>query len=259
MNTTRTLAIALLATIPLLGCNVQRGDAETATRKEGGFIAEQVNKAMDEARKELATENISLNEINVRVNGRRIRSLENDGRPKAEISPQGDLLIDDKAVAINDAQRKQLLAYRGQIIGIAEAGMAIGSKGVGIADTALSGVAGLIFGGEEERKAFEQKIEAEAKKLETDALKLCAHLPAMLTAQQALAESLPEFKPYATMTQEDVDDCGKDAKSKGVAVTDDDRHRIRNEIRNGIRQGIRETVQAVTGGSADDEASAPAR
>ena len=37
--------------------------------------------------------------------------------------------------------------------------------------------------------------------------------------QQALAASLPAFKPYATMTQEDIDDCGKDATGKGIAVT----------------------------------------
>jgi hypothetical protein len=35
-------------------------------------------------------------------------------------------------------------------------------------------------------------------------------MPAMLASQQALAASLPAFKPYATMDQSDVDDCGKD-------------------------------------------------
>ena len=42
---------------------------------------------------------------------------------------------------------------------------------------------------------------------------------ALLASQQALAANLPAFKPYATMTQEDIDDCGKDAKGKGIAVT----------------------------------------
>ena len=44
-------------------------------------------------------------------------------------------------------------------------------------------------------------------------------LPALLSSQQALAASLPAFKPYARMTQSDIDDCGKDVKGKGVAVT----------------------------------------
>ena len=62
---------------------------------------------------------------------------------------------------------------------------------------------------------------ARGRSAETKALKalaLCKQLPSMLTTQQQLAASLPEFKPYATMTQHDIDDCGKDLKEKGVAV-----------------------------------------
>lgn len=33
------------------------------------------------------------------------------------------------------------------------------------------------------------------------------------TTASALAAALPEFAPYATMTREDIDECGKD---KGV-------------------------------------------
>jgi hypothetical protein len=36
-----------------------------------------------------------------------------------------------------------------------------------------------------------------------------------MQTQQQLAASLPDFKPYATMTQKDVEDCGK----HGAAVT----------------------------------------
>ena len=143
--------------------------------------------------------------------------------PKAEITPQGDLLIVGKATPLDASQRQQLLAYRGQIIGIAEAGMAIGSQGADIAGTALQGVAGAIFGGEKGQKDFEAKMEAEGKKIEAQAVLLCKQLPPLLSSQQALASSLPAFKPYATMTQEDIDDCGKKG-SKGVAVTSDDAH-----------------------------------
>ena len=50
-------------------------------------------------------------------------------------------------------------------------------------------------------------------------MKLCKQLPGMLASQQALAASLPAFKPYARMTQADIDDCGKHGKDNGVAVT----------------------------------------
>ena len=97
--------------------------------------------------------------------------------------------------------------------------MAIGSKGADLAGEALGGVVGAVFGGKEGEQAFEQRMEAQGKKIEGEAMKLCAMLPALLSSQQALAASLPAFKPYARMTQSDIDDCGKDVKGKGVAVT----------------------------------------
>lgn len=184
------------------------------------FIGRQVDKALDKARRELATENISISDgFDISVNGHRVHRGDNTGLPKAEITPQGDLLVEGKAVAITPEQRRQLLAYRAGIIGIAEAGMAIGSKGADLAGEALGGVVGAIFGGEEGGKAFEQRMEAEGRKIEAEAMKLCKQLPGLLASQQALAASLPEFKPYARMTQDDIDECDKDVEGKGVAVT----------------------------------------
>ena len=156
--------------------------------------------------------------FNINVNGHEIHN-KGDNLPKAEITPQGDLLIEGTAVDVTPAQRQELLAYRGRIIGIAEAGMAIGGKGADLAGEALGGVVGAIFGGKEGEKAFEQRMEAQGKQIEAEAMKLCTQLPGLLSSQQALAASLPEFKPYARMTQEDIDDCGKDHKGNGVAVT----------------------------------------
>jgi hypothetical protein len=41
----------------------------------------------------------------------------------------------------------------------------------------------------------------------------------MLATQQALAASLPEFKPYATMTASDVEDCARDIDHEGAWST----------------------------------------
>ena len=220
-----------------------------------GFIGRQVEKAITEARQELRTQNISISDgFNINVNGHEIKR--NEGLPKAEITPQGDLLIEGKTVSVNPAQRQQLLAYRGQIVGIAEAGMAIGVQGADLAGEALSGVVGAIFGGRDSEKAFEQRMEAQGEKIEAEAVKLCAYLPTLLSHQQALATSLPAFKPYAHMTQDDIDDCGKKGKGNGVSVTDGDRDQIRDDIRRNIREGIRGSVQAATSG--ETEAAKPA-
>ena len=229
MNTLRTSALSLLLCMPLLACSQPPSPPTPPAppappTADKGFIGQQVDKALAQARKELREGNLSLNgDIKINVNGHNV-SKHTSGLPKGEISPQGDLLIDGKPVAITPAQRQQLLAYRGQIINIAEAGMAIGSQGADIAGTALQGVAGAIFGGEKGQKEFEARMEAEGKKIEAQAVKLCAYLPPMLASQQALAGSLPAFKPYATMTQDDINDCGK-KDDKGVAVIsgDDDK------------------------------------
>jgi len=52
-------------------------------------------------------------------------------------------------------------------------------------------------------------VNAEASKIEAQARKLCTLLPEMMAKQQGLAVAVPEFKPYATMDQGDIDDCGK--------------------------------------------------
>lgn len=227
MNKFQSLTLALLASTPLLACSQQPApptpaatSANSTTGNDGPktFVGRQVDKALGEARKELATKNISISDgISLNVNGRQIHRSES-GLPEAEITPEGDLLIEGKAVQVTPGQRQQVLAYRGQIIGVAEAGIAIGAKGADIAGEALNGVVGLVFGGKDSEKAFEQRMEAQGKKIEAEAMKLCTQLPALLASQQALSASLPEFKPYARMTQEDIDDCGKDDKPN-VAVT----------------------------------------
>lgn len=228
MKQAHRLALALFASASLLACSEPppppappaAPDAPSiADESPKSFIGRHVDKALAEARAELAKENIGISDgFNINVNGRKIHGGES-GLPKAEITPQGDLLIEGKTVAITPDQRTQLLDYRGQIIGIAETGMAIGSKGADLAGEALTGVVGAIFGGEEGGKAFEQRMDAEGKKIEAEALKLCKLLPGMLASQQALAASLPEFKPYARMTQADIDDCSKKGKDNGIAVT----------------------------------------
>lgn len=239
---TKQLAPALLLALalPLAACQkAPAPPAPPASPDAAGAqtaIGRVVEKAIVEAREELRTENISISDgPHIKINGREIRRASDE--PKAEITPQGDLLIEGKAVEIDAAQRKMLLDYRAHVIAIAEAGMAMGIKGADLAGKAISETIGGLFSGNTEE--MEQRIEAEAEKLEADAHKLCAQLPPMMVLQQRLAASLPEFKPYATMTQEDIDEC-KD-ESGGVAVMDGES--IREDIQSGIREGIREGVR----------------
>lgn len=160
-------------------------------------IASAIDRAMDKVGAEIATKNIRVSDGG-------------DAKPKAEITPQGDFLIDGKAVPLTAAQRNEMLAYRQQIVGVAQQGVEIGKQGASLGMSAAgAAIAGALAG--ESDQQIRQRVEAQASGIREAAAKICDRLPAMMTSQQKLAADVPAFKPYATMTQEDIDDCRTNA------------------------------------------------
>ena len=196
MNLLRLLPATLLC-LPLIACG---GTSSAPDKSVGKSVAEAtsgvgqtVKEAMDDARKDIAQGNIKISA---------------DKQPRAEITPDGRLLIAGKEVAANDVQRRHLQEYRGHVVAVAMAGMDVGLAGAKLGANAAGEALKGIFSGDSE--GVEKRINAEAAKIEAQAKRICERLPAMLASQQALARELPAFKPYATMDQSDVDDCGKD-------------------------------------------------
>ena len=246
MKSARTLIPALLSTAILAACN--NAPSPPAPPSPPGapqtMIGQAVDKAIGQARRELATSNLTLGrDGGIQVNNSRI----GDGdQPKAEITPQGDFLIEGKSVAINEGQRALLLEYRRQVISIAESGMAMGVKGAALAGSAIKEALGGILGGD--GRQVEQRIEAKAKKLETEAKQICMQLDPLLATQTRLAASLPEFRPYATLTRSDIDDC---RKQDGASVVSNDgtRAQVQADIRDNIRRSVQAAVQGATAAS----------
>ena len=213
-----TLALTML--LPLAGCSQsgqpdsQPGAADStaqsvkdASDETSSGISGKIREAMQKAKQELATKNIDVNSVHVNDDSH----AHDDTHPKAEITPQGDLLIAGKKVAATPAQQTLLLAYRKQIVGIAETGMDIGAQGADLGlNAAKEGVWGALTGKSD--KDIEAAIKPQTDKIQSAAAKLCQRLPDLLSSQQELAAAMPEFRPYATMQQKDVDDCGKDTK-----------------------------------------------
>ncbi|WP_242900176.1 YggN family protein [Stenotrophomonas maltophilia] len=196
MNLLRLLPATLLC-LPLIACG---GTSSAPDKSVGKSVAEAtsgvgqtVKEAMDDARKDIAQGNIKISA---------------DKQPRAGITPDGRLLIAGKEVAANDVQRRHLQEYRGHVVAVAMAGMDVGLAGAKLGANAAGEALKGIFSGDSE--GVEKRINAEAAKIEAQAKRICDRLPAMLASQQALARELPAFKPYATMDQSDVDDCGKD-------------------------------------------------
>jgi hypothetical protein len=226
-------AIALTLLLPLAACDqAEHTDSQPASsattaqvasdagnKAPTSWVARRVADAMQEARQELATKNIDVDTIHI---GNSLRSR--GTRSKAQITPQGDLLIDGKKVTATPEQREMLLGYRHRVIGIAEAGMDIGTQGADLGIRAAKEAMWGAFTGKSDRD-IEASIKPQTEKIKAAAATLCRQLPDLLSAQQKLAAAMPEFRPYATMQQKDVDDCGKDMQDmdgkQGFAVFSD--------------------------------------
>ncbi|WP_269791705.1 DUF2884 family protein [Stenotrophomonas sp. Iso1] len=186
MNLRTPLLTALLC-LPLLACGErpQTNGASTDTT-----LGQKVREATDGARKQLAEGNLSVSS--------------SDGT-KVEISPKGDLLINSTPVPLKDSQRALVLQYRQQMLTVAQAGIEVGVQGANLGVRAASEAVKGIFSGNTDQ--IEERINAEAAKIEASASKICDQLPALLATQQQLAAAIPEFKPYAKMDQGDINDC----------------------------------------------------
>ncbi|WMJ69743.1 hypothetical protein [Stenotrophomonas sp. 24(2023)] len=203
MNAMRLLLPTALLCLPLVACGGPAGNDQSpgkAVAEATSNVGQTVKEATDKARKEVIQGNISVSA---------------DGQPKAAITPDGRFLVDGKEVPADDNQRRLLKAYRGHVEAIALDGMDIGLAGAKLGANAAGEAIKGIFSGD--TQGLEARINAQADQIKAHAQRICKRLPALLTSQQALASALPAFKPYATMEQKDVDDCGKD-NGKGYTV-----------------------------------------
>src|SRR6185437_3511343 len=176
------------------------------------LIAGVVDHALDRAETKLRTENITIsgNDGIVVMSDTDTNDNRASGLSKAQITPQGDLLISGKPVALTPAQRAMLLDYRRQLIGIGTQGIAIGKQGAALGMNAASEAIAGVFSGKPEQQ-IRQHVEAKASGIREAAAKLCDRMPALRESQQKLAAALPAFRPYATLTSSRIDECRKDA------------------------------------------------
>jgi hypothetical protein len=199
-------ALVLIMALPLAACG-QSSSQDAPTAQQEGLIAGKVRKEIEEARKKLETENIRIGRDGVNFNS---ASKRDEGRPKAEITPSGQLLIEGKPVAATPEQTALLLDYRRQVIAVASSAMDMGIQAADVGTDAAKTALLAIFSGADEDE-IEKRMKAKVAPIEQAAKQLCQqHMPALLATQQQLAAAMPEFVPYATMTQKDVEECNDD-------------------------------------------------
>ncbi len=197
------MRIVLMASLLALAA-CQPGGKDTGTAAggpvskaltEAGKGMEEARKEIEQARHKLASENLSLSR-----NGK-------GSLPRAEITPAGEIVIDGKTVTATAQQKALGLAYRTQLQDVVADGMAIGIEGAKIGIDAAGAALKSLMGGQSGDEIGKQAEATARERIKPQVERLCARLPALLESQQALAAALPEFRPYATMEQSDVDDC----------------------------------------------------
>lgn len=216
MKTLAATTLCLLLSLPLAA------QARPPGSGTGNEIQQELREARMEmradlarARRELQTGNLQL-DGNLRFGDR--REGPSGDLPPAEITPQGDLLIGGKRQEIDAGQRRQLLAYRQQVVGIALSGIEIGQRGAEAALEAVDGSwAGLLFNAMTGR--LERRVERVVREqVQPAVLAICAQLPAVLASQQRLASSLPAFRPYANLEPGDIEDCEDDVRHEFASL-----------------------------------------
>ena len=213
MHSTRNprmlMTMFLASLLPLAVQTANAGD----TRIDNEISADLAD-ARSEVRTELAAARRELDTGNLQL-GDGLRFGTSDARashadralPQAEITPQGDFLIEGRPVAIDRHQRQELLLYRGEVIAIAKAGIDIGERSAQAAlDAVDRGLFSLMFGAI--TGSLERRIEKTVREtVEPGVRQICLSLPALRDRQQRLSATLPAFRPYATLEADDVEDC----------------------------------------------------
>ncbi|MEL1264633.1 hypothetical protein [Pseudoxanthomonas putridarboris] len=208
-SSTLTTTLCLVGALLLAACQPAQDKGRSAPTGIAAKAMSEAQKGLGEASKELRQARTEIDAAREKLANENLSLNRNDKRhlPKAEITPAGELLIEGKAVATDPEQKTLVLAYRAALLDIVNEGMAIGMEGASIGiDAAAMALKGVLAG--QSGDEIGKQVGAEAKaKLKPRVEQLCGRMPGLLAAQQALADKLPEFKPYATTDQSDVDEC----------------------------------------------------
>lgn len=139
-----------------------------------------------------------------RVDAQHVAVSRHNG-PEAVVSAGGEISIAGRAVALDPAQKDIAVRYFANANAVRDDGFATGMAGASTALTAISSVVTGLASGEPDK--IGTAVDAKAAKVQAQAEKLCRDLGELAATQNALAASVPEFKPYALIQTQEVNEC----------------------------------------------------
>ncbi len=190
------LPAALLIAATLSACNQKAADQPVPAPK-GTAQSAQAEPSENELQKKL--EQIATQPL---------RLFSEKVIPYSTIAANGDFIVLGAAVAIDDTQRAQLVAYRQQLLIVVQSGVEIGDRSQDFIAEKLSELVGDVF--EDEPTQPDDTSKSDGADLKAAGKRICDTLPLLLKEQDALVAVLPEFRPYAHFDQADVASCRGD-------------------------------------------------
>jgi len=139
-------------------------------------------------------------------------TLERRGGPPAHVTRDGRLTVGDTPVTVSAQQQAELVTLYNAAQQIKQHGLQTGKAGAAVglaaAQEALDGIA------KGDTSQIGAKVEAQADQVRVAAGKICDDLAAVRQTQQALAASLEAFRPYVSVSEDDVSRCARETQPK---------------------------------------------
>ena len=131
-------------------------------------------------------------------------TLHGDGGAEARLDADGTLQVDGRAIALDATQRTLLQQYYNSALAVRGHGIATGKAGAAMGVKSVQNVATRLLGDDDGQA--DAKLDAATRRIEQEAAKVCLDVRRIKAAQDRLATSLPAFKPFAGII-EDNGDC----------------------------------------------------
>jgi hypothetical protein len=148
----------------------------------------------------------------IRIDRDVVELTADDGDTIARVAIDGRLFVDGRRVNLTERDRQALVLYNRSVRRIERKAIEIGIQGAGLAAHAVSAAIVAIATGDGHR--VERRVEAHAEDIKDAARELCEEVRQAETLQDAVADRVAAFRPFARIHL-DEDDC---------RVDDDDDH-----------------------------------
>lgn len=224
MNPVKMLLPAVLGLSLLAGCNKQPPATDTAAQagtpnQPETMLGRMLADKTAQMRQSLPNSSLMIGGgQGIRFNVKELDNVdvwaaENNisGLPLLEVTAKGEVLINQQPIALSPEQQALLMRYHQHAQQIADVGLDIAIAGADLGGSVLTQAASGFLSGKSPSE-IEAELIAQTEKLKTQARGLCQQINGLMSIQNQIAQSLPEFSPYAFIQPGAIEKCLQDTE-----------------------------------------------